>query len=458
MGEADQSGILRATLALNPQEAGNGTERTVTLPGGRPLSIHIAPGAYKGQEIRLTGQGDRLPDGTMGDLIITLDIVHARQNSLSGIIEEQDAATVISNLPAIPVKPPETVYQSQDQPVPYQMPSPSNPSYPVHNITAETPYRTPQPIISPYVPLSSHSNVPAPPTHYQPPPIPIVQQPPQPVIKAKSARTWIIMVVLLVVVLGSGGVIAFTTIYLPNKQKADSTATATNNTQVAQQQATSTITQQQNNQTATSVAINDATATAQFSIMGDYITATTGTPALDDKLTTAQGSGFSTGRNCQFKDQAYHIVSKEENIFTICTNEDESFNDFALKLQMTIVKGDAGGLIFHVDQEQKKYYFLRIDNTGNFLLYYYDDDNAGQRSTLISRSQTSHFYQEYGTANELGLLVKGHTYKFYFNNEYVTSFSDTEGRISSGHIGLLALNVGKETEVTYTNLQVWKVS
>jgi DnaJ-class molecular chaperone len=88
---------LRATLALNPQEAYHGTERTLTLPGGRRVTLPIPPRATSGQEIRLAGQGDPLPGGGSGDLIITLAITTAQAARKSAEGDDPNAATIISS-------------------------------------------------------------------------------------------------------------------------------------------------------------------------------------------------------------------------------------------------------------------------------------------------------------------------------------------------------------------------
>ncbi|MBO0783432.1 MAG: hypothetical protein J2P37_31865, partial [Ktedonobacteraceae bacterium] len=68
------SADVRATLLLSAEEAQTGTQRMLTLPGGRPYTVTIPAGAYNGQEITIPGQGFPRPDGALGNLIITLSI------------------------------------------------------------------------------------------------------------------------------------------------------------------------------------------------------------------------------------------------------------------------------------------------------------------------------------------------------------------------------------------------
>ena len=47
------SSELRATLAISKSEALMGTSRTLTLPGGRKVTVNVPAGAYDGQIIRV---------------------------------------------------------------------------------------------------------------------------------------------------------------------------------------------------------------------------------------------------------------------------------------------------------------------------------------------------------------------------------------------------------------------
>ena len=70
-----QSSDLHATLAISEAEARTGTSRTLTLPGGRRVTVNVPGGAYQGQVIRLEGMSETSYDGSPGStLIITIAI------------------------------------------------------------------------------------------------------------------------------------------------------------------------------------------------------------------------------------------------------------------------------------------------------------------------------------------------------------------------------------------------
>ena len=75
--EAMQSGgDLHATLAINRAEAESGTRRTLTLPGGRQVSVTVPAGIGDGTTIRLEGQGMLYYEGgPAGPLLLTIAIL-----------------------------------------------------------------------------------------------------------------------------------------------------------------------------------------------------------------------------------------------------------------------------------------------------------------------------------------------------------------------------------------------
>ncbi len=66
---------LRATLAINQVEAESGTTRTLTLPGGRQVSVTVPAGVGDGTTLRLEGQGmPYYEGGPAGPLVLTIFI------------------------------------------------------------------------------------------------------------------------------------------------------------------------------------------------------------------------------------------------------------------------------------------------------------------------------------------------------------------------------------------------
>jgi serine/threonine protein kinase/ABC-type amino acid transport substrate-binding protein len=71
---------IRATLAISQAEALTGTSRTLTLPGGRRVTVPVPGGAHDGQVVRLEGQGEASPDGgESGALVLTILVAAAQE-------------------------------------------------------------------------------------------------------------------------------------------------------------------------------------------------------------------------------------------------------------------------------------------------------------------------------------------------------------------------------------------
>src|SRR6266404_1740643 len=121
--DGPQSGDIRATLALSPAEAQNGSSRTLNLPGGRRITVPVRAGIRDGEEIRLKGQGEPAwVGGPVGDLILTASIAapSGQYYGQPGFVDE-------------PASPTDYMQAPSSLPTPsYPMPNPtpiSNPNY-----------------------------------------------------------------------------------------------------------------------------------------------------------------------------------------------------------------------------------------------------------------------------------------------------------------------------------------
>ncbi len=70
---------LRATLAISVEEAMTGTTRTLTLPGGRKVTVQVPAGIPNGSTLRLADQGESTEGGPRGALIVTIMVKRAEE-------------------------------------------------------------------------------------------------------------------------------------------------------------------------------------------------------------------------------------------------------------------------------------------------------------------------------------------------------------------------------------------
>src|SRR6266700_1767903 len=83
------SSELRATLAISKSEAVTGTSRTLTMPGGRKVTVNVPAGAYDGQVIRV--------EDTAGTLLLSLSIMQAGGPGLNTSPDSDDLTVAASN-------------------------------------------------------------------------------------------------------------------------------------------------------------------------------------------------------------------------------------------------------------------------------------------------------------------------------------------------------------------------
>ena len=80
-----QRGDVYATMTLSPIEAQNGTSRTLTLPGGRQVSVLIPAGVRDGQELHFPVQGQSSPwGGPTSTLILSIAVTSTKQSLSQG--------------------------------------------------------------------------------------------------------------------------------------------------------------------------------------------------------------------------------------------------------------------------------------------------------------------------------------------------------------------------------------
>jgi DnaJ C terminal domain len=456
--DGQQNGDIRATLALSQEEARDGTNRTLNLPGGRQVVVPIPAGTHDGQELRLAGQGEPSASGSRGSLILTIAIAPAENFGTQGFPQEgTDFPTVFSDTPP-PPPPPAT--SSPNYPSIGQVDNFTKyPNYPSQaqgkGSTSANQTQRADPFYPSYTPYNQPSQSPSPPAQQR-----------------RRSRGLILLSVILAVliILGAGGLILFTTVIQPNQLHAQATATTVANvTGTAQANATATA-QGQANATATAQGQANATATAQAqstaqaqatasALQAIYTQATSGTPVLNDPMTQQDANSWEEdtktgGGGCAFTGGNYHATMPQAGFFASCFGANTNFSNFALQVQMNILKGDRGGLIFRADSAASKFYLLRIDQAGTYDLYLYTNNNGNNAKDILTGSSSA-IHTGTNQLNKVTVVARNSTISLYINQRYVSSISDST--YSSGSIAVFAEDHTNATDVVFTGVEVWKL-
>ena len=80
-----------------------------------------------------------------------------------------------------------------------------------------------------------------------------------------------------------------------------------------------------------------------------------------------------------FTNGALHSTILKKSYYVPCFAKATDFSNFAFEAQVTIVKGDEGGLIFRADDAASKFYYFRIGRDGFYGLNVSKDDKNRSR-------------------------------------------------------------------------------
>jgi eukaryotic-like serine/threonine-protein kinase len=148
---------------------------------------------------------------------------------------------------------------------------------------------------------------------------------------------------------------------------------------------------------------------------------------------------------CIFTGGAYHNIEPTPgDNFHACSPPGVTLRDFVFQVQMTIVKGDAGGIIFRLNSNFQHYMFL-INEDGSYELRVDFAIIAGGSSSAIKVGLHR--------SNLIAIVAQGNTFDLFVNKHYITSVNDSA--LSAGGIGTVAHAINKPTEVEFRNAMVW---
>jgi len=202
----------------------------------------------------------------------------------------------------------------------------------------------------------------------------------------------------------------------------------------------------------------NATTTAT-GLQNIYNNATRRPPALDDPLRDkSKGYGWEEGTTtpgdtCAFKDGAYHVIKSDINQFQYCT-ADPSFSNFIFEVQMKIINGGSGGVIFRDNSSNNDFYVFEVGQYGNYQLFFCTDS---QWYFTKLNSTSPAIKQGLNQTNLIAVIAQGNSIGLFVNHQLIDSVDDSTS--SSGQISLIASNSSNSnsTEVVYSNAKVWSL-
>lgn len=174
-----------------------------------------------------------------------------------------------------------------------------------------------------------------------------------------------------------------------------------------------------------------------------------GTLTLDDPLNSSNSSFNWTGA-CQFTGGANHISASKPLQVNYCYERNINFSNFAYEVQMTIVQGVSGGIVFRTDPTNENFYYFHVHIDGSYSLDIYNNNILN--STLKS-GPNSNINIGLNQSNLIAVVANGSNIYLYVNDQHIDSISDST--FSQGEIGVAAFSTGNQTEVVFSNAKVW---
>ena len=278
-----------------------------------------------------------------------------------------------------------------------------------------------------------------------PSPVPPVLPPPLP--KPWWQRTREIIAVICAAILILVSIIA-TTAVIGNNHTYTVNATAT---------------AQANNATASTRANNNATATAQANATATFVANPyppgTGAMALLDPLKdNSKGQKWdeeSQGTTrCQFIGGSYHAIDSTSKYYDFCFAEASNFSNFAYQVEMKILNGDCGGLLFRADSAHGNTYIFEVCQDSRYRLDVHSGNPANPDHFLLGFYTNIAIKSGYNQTNVIAIVAKGNTIQMYVNNVPLPS-TVNDNTYTQGQIGLLADDALNPTDVVYANMKVW---
>jgi hypothetical protein len=263
----------------------------------------------------------------------------------------------------------------------------------------------------------------------------------------------VIALPILLLILAMSGALYFV-IRAPFQNSSAPDATSGTATAQANADATHAAATAQTNANATSVAATvqaqavNGTATAQAAAYPNPYPPNTGTLALNDPLAdNGRGYNWEEGVRdqgyCTFTGGSYHSSIPVAGTFHSCLASSQDFSNFAFEVQMNIISGNTGGIVFRANRATTHFYYFLVDRNGNYHLQVYYDSN-GNYTLLASGSATPL------RGNDLiGVVAQGSTISLYVNRQLVKQINDPT--YTHGQVGVFAL----AGEASFSNARVW---
>ncbi len=135
------------------------------------------------------------------------------------------------------------------------------------------------------------------------------------------------------------------------------------------------------------------------------------------------------------------------------------FSNFAFEVQMTVLKGFGGGILFRSNSTVSNYYYFLVGADGSYNLLVTSSNPPDQS---IAAGFSPAIQAGVNQTNFVAVVAQSGTLILFVNGQFITSVNDST--YTHGTIGLLAYDSGNPqneanppVEVVFKNVKVWKL-
>lgn len=259
----------------------------------------------------------------------------------------------------------------------------------------------------------------------------------------------------LLVIVGSMGLLYFilTSHMTANHTQNHSTPQVTTTAPATRVTPTANATATSNAATATAQTSAQATASAAASAKNlDPYPPTIGNLAFYDRLSQPSERWIERAE-CQFTNAAYHVSQSQPEHFFYCPASTPILGNFTFEVQMTIIKGDCGGIVFRYDSTSGKLYHFEVCQDGSYTLNRYVDSTGTKAKPLTTNGSSPAIHTGLNQPNVIAVVANDSTLDLYVNYQKIDSVNDNS--YSSGQVALAVTAKADPTEVVYGNAKLW---
>jgi len=190
-----------------------------------------------------------------------------------------------------------------------------------------------------------------------------------------------------------------------------------------------------------------------ISPQGTYARATSGNPSLNDPLNDINSSSHWTKDTyCKFTDGTYHATIAQQGYLSYCPAYGTNFGNFAYQVQMTILQGDDGCIVFRESETPlTEYYAFCVSYDGSYIFLVKRPSNDGY--TILHQGSNSSISSRQYQVNSVTVVAQGAELDMYVNTYLVLMAKDNTS--FQGSIGVGALDQTNSTDVIFSNVQAW---